>query len=162
MLESIVVQNTTFVLLLSYRSISVGLSLVYCSPCILMYRCPIVVFLNFSRCLLIGFSVRSGHVFSKDFFIALKRLVVVGLRSAACRYCDSSGLDVCTRILFVADSDCCVSRGTYHIPFFLFLVTLIIYFPFFWTNISCLSSVVVHPLSHKTPTGISEVVFISG
>ena len=106
-------------------------------PCLLVYRCPIVVFLRFSRCLLISFSVRSGHVFGNAWFIALMRLAVVGMKISACRYYDSSGLFVCTRILFFTSSDCCVSRVTSHIEVFLFLVPLIISCQFFWTDIFC-------------------------
>ena len=65
-------------------------------------------------------------------------------------------------MLFVTASDCCVSRGTSHIPVLLFLVPLIISCPFFLTGGSCLSSVMVHPSSHKTPNGISGDVFIFG
>ena len=63
---------------------------------------------------------------------------MVGIKSAACRYCDSSGLDVCDRMLFVTASYFCVSRGTSHILYFFFLVPLIISCPFFWTDISFL------------------------
>ena len=42
-------------------------------------------------------------------------------------------------------SDCCVSRGTSNIPVCLFLVTFIISCPLFWTDISCLYSVMLHP-----------------
>ena len=119
--------------------------MVYCSPFLLMCRCPIVVFLDFSMCLLIRFYVRPGHVFRKTCFIALRGLAVVGLKSAVYRYCDSSVLDVWAIMSFITDSDCCVSRGTSYIPVFFFLVTLMISSPFFWTVISCLSSVMVHP-----------------
>ena len=80
----------------------------------------------------------------------------------AWRYCDSSGLVFWASIVFVTASYCCVSRRTYHIPIFLFLVPLIIYCPFYWTAISCLSSVMLHQLSHKTPNDISGAVFIYG
>ena len=52
--------------------------------------------------------------------------------------------------------------GTSQIPDFLFLVPLIISCPFFWTDISCLSVVMVHISSHKTPNVISGDVFIFG
>ena len=98
----------------------------------------------------------------ENLFIDLRRLYVVGLKSAACSYCDSSSSYVCARMLFVTVSDCCVSRVTYHITFFLFLVPLIIYCRFFCTDISCLSSVMVHPSSHTTHNDISGNVFIYG
>ena len=56
-LGSKVVQNTTFFLLLYYRSVSGGFSLVGCSPCLLMCKCPIAVFLGFLRYFLMRFSV---------------------------------------------------------------------------------------------------------
>ena len=145
MLGSTVVQNTTFVFPLPSRSVLGGFYLVYCIPCLLMCRCTIFVFLDFLRCLLISFLLRHSYTFRNPCLVELMRLVVVGLNSAACKYCDSSVFDVCARKLFVTDSDCLVSRDTSQIPVFLFLVPLIIYFPFFWTNISCFSSVMVHP-----------------
>ena len=93
--------------------------------------------------------VRPGHIFRKPCLIALRGLAVVGLKSDACRYWDSSGFEVFDRILFTTFYDWCVPRGTSHIPVFLFLFPLIIYSPFFCIDISCFSSVVVHPLSHK-------------
>ena len=44
----------------------------------------------------------------------------------------------------------------------MFLVPLIISYPFFWTNISCLFIVVVNTSSHKTPNGINGSVLIFG
>ena len=67
-------------------------------------------------------------------------------------------VSVCARVLFTTISGCCVPRGTSHIPVFLFLVLLIIYFPFFW--IDFFSSVMVHPSSNKTPTNINGSVYI--
>ena len=55
MLGSTVVQNTTFVLIFSSKSVSGCFSLVSCSPCIIMCRYPIVVFTDFSRWLLMIF-----------------------------------------------------------------------------------------------------------
>ena len=86
MLGSTVVQNNTFVLILSSRSVSGGFFLVDYIPCLLMCRRRIVVFLDFSWYLLMSFSVRPGHVFMKPFLIALMRLTVVGLKSYACKY----------------------------------------------------------------------------
>ena len=106
MLGSAVVQNITFAFILSYRSIVGGFPLVDFSPCLLMCRCPIVVFLNFSICLLIIFSVRHVHIFRKTCLIVLSRLAIVGLKSAAWKYCASSGFDVCARTLFVTAPDC--------------------------------------------------------
>ena len=56
----------------------------------------------------------------------------------------------------------CVPRGTSHSPVFLFLVPLIVSYPLLWMDISCLSSVVVHPSSHKTPNYINGAVCIFG
>ena len=154
-LGSTVVQYTAFVVILSYRSVSRGLSLVDCNPFLFVCKCPIVVFLGLSRCLLISFSVRYGQIFRKPCLIALRRLAVVGLNISACTYLASSGFEVCYRILFTTFSSCCVSRGTSHIPVFFFLVPLIISSPFLWMEISCLSSVLVHPSSHKTPNDIN-------
>ena len=106
--------------------------------------------------------MRPIQVFRKPCLIDLRRLAVAGLKISAYRYCDSSVLFVWARMLLDIASDCCVSRGTYHIPVFLFLVPYMIYCPFLGTNISCLSSVMVHPLSHKTPNYISGDVLISG
>ena len=136
--------------------------MIECSSCILMFRCSIVVFLDFSRCLLISFSVRPGQVFRKPCFIELKRLAVVGMKHDTRSYCASSGLDVWDIILFIISSDCCVSRGTYHIPVLLFPVPLIISCPFFCTYISCLYSVMVHPSPQKNPNYISGAVLIFG
>ena len=47
LIGSTVVQNTIFVLVLSSKYVSRGVSLVDCSPCLLMCTCPIVVFLDF-------------------------------------------------------------------------------------------------------------------
>ena len=159
MLVYAVLQNTTFVLLLSYRSVSGGFYLVYCRPCLLMCRCLIVVLLDFSICLLISFSVRPGHLFREPFFIAMRRLVFFGMKSDAYKYCDCSGLYVWSIMLFLTDFYCCVSRVTSHITVFLFMVPLIISCPLFWTDISCLFSVMVNPSSHKTPNDISGDIF---
>ena len=94
--------------------------------------------------------------------ISLRSLTVFGLKSDAWRYCASSGLDVCAGILFLTASYFCVSRGSSHIPVFFFLVPLIISCQFFCTGISCLSSVIVHSSSHKTPNNIIGDIFISG
>ena len=96
------------------------------------------------------FSVRTGHVFRKPCLIAFSKLADVGLKSAACEYWASYGLDVFAIIFFTTVSGCCVPRGTSHITVFLFLVPLIFSFPFFCIFISCLSSVMVHPSLHKT------------
>ena len=101
-------------------------------------------------------------ILQKTCLIALSRLVVVGLKSVACKYWTSSGFEVCTRILFTKFSNFCVSRGTSHIPVFLFLVPLIIFYPLLWIVIYFLSSVMVHPSSHKTPHDINGDVYILG
>ena len=128
------------------------------NPILLMLRCPIVLFLDLSRRFLMNFSVRLGQVFRKPCLIALMILAVVGINSAACKYWDSSGSEVCAIMLFTTFSDCCGPRGTSHIPVFLFLVSLIISSPYFWMEIYCLSSVMVHPSSHITPNYINEAV----
>ena len=125
-----------------------------------MSRCPIVVLLAFSVCLLISFLVRPCHVFSKPCLMTLARISVVGINSAACKYCASSGSDFCDIMLFIRADGCLVSMGTSHIPVFLFLVSFIIYCPLLWTAISCLYIVMVHPSSHKNPNKINWAVFI--
>ena len=123
-------QKTKLVLQFSSRSITVVFFLVDCIPFRLVCRCPIVVFIGFSRCFLIDPSMRPGHVLRKPYFIALRRLVVIGLNSAAWNYCANSGLVVCARILFTTDFYCCVIRGTPHIPVFssLLLLTFVVQF----------------------------------
>ena len=145
LLGSTVVQYTTFVLILSSSSVSGGFSFVDYNPCLLTCRCPIVVFLDFSRWFLIRFSVRPGQVFRKPCLIALRRLDVVGMKSAACKYWASSDCEVCARMLFTTFFDFFGPRGTSHIPVFLFLVPLVINSSLFWMDITCLSSVMVHP-----------------
>ena len=130
------------------------------NPFLIMCRCLIVVLLDFSRCLLISFSVRPGQVFRKPCFIDLRRIAVVDMKSAAWRYCASYALYVWVIMLFLTGSDCYVSRGNSHIPDILFIVPLIISCPFSWTYISCLYSVMVYPSSHKNPNDISGAVFI--
>ena len=63
-----VVQNTTFIVIFSFKYVSGGVSLVDCIPCLLMCRCPIIVFPDFSRCFFISFYIRPVHVFRKPFF----------------------------------------------------------------------------------------------
>ena len=81
-----VVQNSTFVFLLSSGSISGGFSLVYYSHFLLMVRCPIVVFFDFSRCFLMSFSVSPGQVFRKPCLVSLSRFAVVVLKIASFRF----------------------------------------------------------------------------
>ena len=131
------------------------------SPCLLMHRCPIVA-LDFLRYFLMSFSVMPKQVFRKPFLTALRKLVVVGPKSVGSKYWDSSGLEVCARILFTTFYNCCVPRGTYHIIVLFFLVTLIIYLPFLWIDSSCLSSIMLHPSSHKTPNDINGAAYIFG
>ena len=50
---------------------------------LILCRCSIAVVLDFSKFLLISFSVIPGHLFRKHCFIALRRLDVVGIKSAA-------------------------------------------------------------------------------
>ena len=91
-LGSAVVQNTSFVYLLTPRSVSESSSLVDCIPCLLIFRCMIAVLPDFSKFFLIIFYVRLGQVFLKPCFIAFSRLAAVGMKSARWRYCDSFGL----------------------------------------------------------------------
>ena len=116
----------------------------------------------FLGCFWLSFYVRPGHVFRKPYLIYLRRLDVFGLNSAACKYWASSCFEFFSRMLFTTFSYCCVPRGISHIPVFLFLFPLNISFPFFWVSISCLSSLMVHPSSHKTPNDINGAVFIFG
>ena len=106
MLGSKVVQNTTFVLLLSSRSVSGFFPLVDCNPFIIMCRCPIVVFLDFSRFFLMTFLARLGHIFRNPCLMGFARLSIVGINSAACKYCASYGFDVCSIILFITAAGC--------------------------------------------------------
>ena len=149
-------------LVLSYRTISGGFYLVDFSPCLPMWRYTIVVLIEFYRCFFMSFYVRPVQVLRKPCFIALRRLDFVGLKSSAWRYCASSNFVVWDRMLFATMSYCCFSGGPSQIPVCLFLVPFMIRFPFLGAGISCLSSVMVHPSSHKTPNEISGFIFIFG
>ena len=157
-----VVQKTTLVLHFSYRSVSGVFFLVDFSPYFLMCWCTIFVFINFYRCFFINPSVRPVQVLSKPSLISLKRLVVVRMKSAAWKYCASYGFVVWSITLFNTFFYCCVSRLTSHIPDCLLLVPFIVCFPFFLTEVSCWSSEMVNPSSHKTPNDISGDVIIFG
>ena len=109
-----------------------------------------------------SFSVRPGHVFRIPCLIALRILAVVGLKISACKYWASSGFEVCARIFSTKFSDFCVPRGNSHIPVLLFLVPLIISFPLFCIDISCLSSVMIHTSSNKIPNDINGAVCVYG
>ena len=104
--------------------------------------------------------MRPGHLFRKSCLISLRRLGAVGLKSSAHNYWASSGFEVCSIMLFTTFSDCCIPIGISQIPVFLFLVPLIIYYPFFWIDIYCLPSVMVHPSSHTTSNDINRDVCI--
>ena len=162
MLGSTVVQYTTFVVIFSSWSVSGGFSLVGFSPFILVFRCLIFIFIDFSRCFLISFSVRLNQVFRKPCLIELGILAVVELKSSACKYWTSYVFEVCAIILFTAFSDSRGPRGTSNIFVFLFLVPLIIYSPLFWMGITCLFISMVHPYLHKTPNDINGAVCIFG
>ena len=153
-------QYTTFIVILYYRSVSGGFSLVYSNPCLLMCTCPTIVFLDLSRCFLISFTVRPGQVFRKPCLTALRRLAVLGLKSDACKYLASSCFEVCARILFITFYDCCGPRSTSHIIVFLFLVPFIISSIFLCMDIACLYSMAVYPSSHKNRNDINGVVWI--
>ena len=162
MLGSTILQNTTFVLILSSSYVSGVVSLVYFIPCHLMCRCPIVVFLDLLRCFFMVFYVRPVHVFRKPCLINLRRLAIVGLKSDACKYWDSSGFEVYARMLCTTFSEFYVPRSTSHIPVLLFMVPFIISSPLLWIEISCLYSVMLHPSSNKTPNDINGDVWIFG
>ena len=106
--------------------------------------------------------MRPVHIFRKPCLISLRRLAVVRLKSAACKYWDISGFEVCARMLCTKFSYCCVPRGTSHIPVFLFLISMNISPPLFLMDISCLFGVMVHPSSYKTPHNINGAVCIFG
>ena len=79
------------------------------SPFRIMSRCPAVMFIDLYRCFLTNNYVRTSHVLRKPrFFVTIK--------SMAQKYSASSGLVVWNRIRFTTIFDCCVSRGTSHIP----------------------------------------------
>ena len=126
-----------------------------------MCICPIVVFIDFSICFLNNQSVRPGHVLRKPNSVSLRRLVFKRLKSDARKYCASSGLVVWYIILSTTTFGCCVSRGTFQIPIFLFLVTFIICCPFF-TVVNFWSIVMVHLLSHNIPNDNSGAILIFG
>ena len=95
-------------------------------------------------------------------FNCLEETCCIWAENDACKYWDSSGFEVCARMLFATFHYCCGPRVASHIPVFLFLVPLIIPFLFFWMDIACLSIVMVHPSSHKNPNDINGDVFIFG
>ena len=109
----------------------------------------------FFKVFVYDFFVKSSHIFKKPCLIDLRILAVVRLKSAACKYWASSSFEVCSRMLCTTFSDCCVPTGTSLILVFLFRVTLIIFYTLFCMDIPCLSSAMVHPLSHKTPNDIN-------
>ena len=153
--------NTEFVLFFYSRSVSEGLSLVHWSPCLFMFRYHIVVFIYFSRCFLMRFYVGPVQVFRKPCLISLRGFSVVEINSVAWRWCVGYGLVIWDRMLFVTISYCCVSKGIYHIPVLLFLVPFIICCQKS-TDISYLSSVMVHSSSYNNPNYISGYDFIFG
>ena len=81
-LSTTVLQNYTFVLLLSSRYVYGGFYLVDYSPCLLMFRCTILVLIDFKRCFLIRFYVRPGKFFRRPCLIAFMSLSVFGMKSA--------------------------------------------------------------------------------
>ena len=84
----------------------------------------------FSRFSLIQFSMRPVQVFRKPCLIALRRLYVLRLKSAAWRYFASS-VFFWDRMLLATASGCCVSRAIHHVNVCLFLVHFFTYCPFF-------------------------------
>ena len=126
-----VVQKTNLVLHLSSRSVSGCLFMVYCSPFRIMCRCTIVMFIDFYICFLINPSMRRGRFLRKPRLIELMRLVVVGIKIVAWKYCASSGLVVLAIILYTTIFYYCVSREASHIPFSFSLVHFYIFCTFF-------------------------------
>ena len=110
---STLVHKTTLVLHLSSRYVSGGLFLVYYSPCLIMCRFPIVVFIYFSILFFVNPSLRPGQVLSKPIFIYLRMLVVVELKSVTCKYCAGSSLVVWSIMLFTTIFDFFCLRGNF-------------------------------------------------
>ena len=106
--------------------------------------------------------MRPSQVLNKPCLVALRRIIVVGIKSVTSRYCANYGVVVWARIVFSKISDFCVSRGTFHIPVCLLLVPFIIFCPVFWTDVYFLSSGMVHPSPNNTPNDVSGDVFIFG
>ena len=93
----------------------------------------------FFKIFLMRFSVRPDKVLSKPCLFSFRRLAVVGLKSATCNYCAIYGLFVWARMLFTTVSDCCVSRGTSHIPVSCSWCLLLFIVCYYWlTYLACL------------------------
>ena len=78
-----VTQNDMLVLIFSPRSVSGIVFLVDDAPCRFMWRCTIVLLMDFNKCLLIKLSVRPGYVLRKTCLMTLRRFVFVGLNSSS-------------------------------------------------------------------------------
>ena len=149
-------------MLLSFRSVSGGFSLVDCIPSILVFRCPIVMLINFPNILIYELLCEAWPSLQENLF---------GCLEEDCCFWDET---CCMKILcqfwfsFLVQNVICHNflllylLFTSHIPVCLFLANFIIYCPFFWTDIYCLSSFMVHPSSHQPPNDLSEAVFIFG
>ena len=133
------------VLHLSYSSVCGVFFLAYLINFCIKNMCHIFMFISFYICFLINPSARPIHVLIKPILIDLGSIVVVGLNSAAWKYCDNYSLVVWSRILFSTVFDCCVTRGASHIPVCLFLVSFHIFCPLFWTVSPCWYSIMMHP-----------------
>ena len=78
-----VTQNTIFVFLLSIRSVYGTFFLVGYTPFLFIFRCPIVLFMDLPKCFLVRLSYSPGHYFRKPCLVSFRRIVLVGLNSAA-------------------------------------------------------------------------------
>ena len=89
-LWSTAAKKTIFFLQLYSRYVSGVVFLIDYSPCCFMCRCPIIVFIYFSRWFLINPYVMPGYVLRKTLFITLRKLVVFGLNRVEWKYCDNN------------------------------------------------------------------------
>ena len=127
-----------------------------------MWRCTIVVFIYFSKFLLIDTFLRPVHVLRKPFFIDLRRIVAVGISSFAWKYYANYGLVFWYIILFTTGFYFCGARLTSQIPVCLFLVPFNIFSSLYCTVVYCWSSVIVHPSSHRIPNNMNGSVVVWG
>ena len=158
-----VTQNTRLVLLLSLRSVSISFFLMDYTPCLFMWRCPIVVLMELSGCFMMNLSYRPGYDFRKLCLMAFISLVLVRINIAAWYYLASSCLvawasTFCSAAMF--SSLCGVFyMGNSHMLLWWFLYPIRSFCPFFWNLIVCFSSVLVQLSSHRTPNDVSGGVF---
>ena len=161
-LRSTVVQNTTFVLLLYSRSVSGGFFLDYLSPFILTCRCPNCSVHWFFNMLLDDVFCKAWPSLQEIFFDYLEYSCYCWAEkfcmNLLCKFLSSClGQSVICHKLWLL----CLQRKFLYSSL-IFLVPFIISCPSFWTDISFLSSVMVHPSSHETPNDISVAIFTFG